>query len=280
MIPIAGACSFMRGIKRVDLRIGKLNQPVRTSHMQRLRMKLCLAPLVLCLAGIFLASCETSAPATATQSRTAADAQSMSAAPRQERPGLGTGWGETRESRIYDTAFRRATGARPLASASIFYNDAEGIREMVGSVTPRFARPPLSSAADNLVTLELRDQSGRLLPGLTVDERWFVIGEQGRRYSIVVRNRTDFRIEVLLSVDGLDVIDGRPASFEKRGYVVRPHGKVEVEGFRRSTDAVAAFRFSSVRDSYANRRHGDTRNVGVIGLAVFHEHGTDPLGWS
>jgi len=34
--------------------------------------------------------------------------------------------------------------------------------------------------------------------------------------------------------------------------------------------------FSSVSDSYANLKHGDTRNVGVIGLAVFPERGVDP----
>ena len=195
---------------------------------------------------------------------------------RQDRPGLGTGWGETRDSRVVDTPFRRATGSRPLATATIFYNDAEGIREMVGSLTPRFARPPLPEAVASVVTVELRDQSGRLLPGLEADGRWFVIGERGRRYSIVARNRTGVRIEVLLSVDGLDVIDGRAASFAKRGYVLGPYEKLAVEGFRQSSAAVAAFRFSSVRNSYANRKHGDTRNVGVIGVAVFHEYGTDP----
>ncbi|HEX8281092.1 MAG TPA: hypothetical protein VF551_06925 [Chthoniobacterales bacterium] len=230
------------------------------------------------LCSILLASCETS-PTTAKPSAGRNHAAAPAAA-KQERSGLGTGWGETRDSRVFDTAFRRATGSRPLATATIYYNDAQGIREMVGNMTPRFARPPLRSEAENLVTIELRDESGRLLPGIETDGRWLVIGEQGRRYSIVVRNRTDVRIEVVLSVDGLDVIDGRAASFRKRGYVIRPGGKVEVEGFRQSLDAVAAFRFSSVRNSYANRKYGDTRNVGVIGVAIFHEVGTDPLGWS
>ena len=31
--------------------------------------------------------------------------------------------------------------------------------------------------------------------------------------------------------------------------------------------------------SYANLRHGDHRNVGVIGLAVFDEKGVDPWKW-
>ncbi len=84
-------------------------------------------------------------------------------------------------------------------------------------------------------------------------------------------------MEVVLSVDGLDVMDGRAASFRKRGYLLRPNGIVKVDGFRQSNEAVAAFRFSSVSGSYANLKHGDTRNVGVIGVAVFHEYGTNPL---
>lgn len=229
-----------------------------------------------CCAGMFLASCETAPPATSTNRRTAAASESFAAA-QQDRPGLGTGWGETRESRVLDTAFPRANRTQPLATGTIFYNDEAGVREMVGALLPRRVPAIMRSPAGSLVTVELRDQSGRLLPGVTVGDRWFVIGEQGRRYSILVRNRTSFRIEVVLSVDGLDVLDGRAASFSKRGYVVPPRGSVSVEGFRRSTDAVAAFRFSSVRGSYANQKYGQTRNVGVIGVAIFNEAGTDPL---
>ena len=107
-------------------------------------------------------------------------------------------------------------------------------------------------------------------------DRWFVIGEEGRRYSIVVRNRSDLRLEVVLSVDGLDVLDGRPASVRKRGYVIAPRRTLVVEGFRQSDEEVAAFRFSPVRESYAQEKYRNTRNVGVIGIAIFNEHGTYP----
>ena len=43
-----------------------------------------------------------------------------------------------------------------------------------------------------------------------------------------------------------------------------------IDGFRRSLDEVATFRFSAVRDSYAGRL-GDARDVGVIGVAFFPE---------
>ena len=237
------------------------------------------------LIALVLVSCETGPPAptashrTASADATAAPRSLATAAAPEERPGLGTRWGETRESSIVDTSFRRASGTRPLATAAIHYNDAPGIRAMVAAV-PQRRRPSLAGSAGSLLSVELRDESGRLLPGLAVGDRWFVVGEEGRRYSIVVRNRSDFRVEVVLSVDGLDVIDGRPASYRKRGYVIRPYGSVSVEGFRRSADAVAAFRFGSVRESYANQKYGETRNVGVIGIAVFNEYGTNPLDMS
>ena len=49
-----------------------------------------------------------------------------------------------------------------------------------------------------------------------------------------------------------------------------------VEGFRQSTEAVAAFRFGPVRESYAAEKYHNTRNVGVIGIALFNEVGSDP----
>lgn len=196
----------------------------------------------------------------------------------RQRPGLGTRWGETRVSPVDVTDFRRAHATRPLVTAAIHYNDAAGIRAMIGAASePRRARPLIASPASGLLEVELRDGSGRLLPGVAVSGRWFVVGEKGSRYAIGVRNRSDVRIEVVLSVDGLDVLDGRAASYRKRGYVIRPHGTLRVEGFRQSTEAVAAFRFSSVSESYANQKYGETRNVGVIGIAAFNEYGTNPL---
>ena len=39
---------------------------------------------------------------------------------------------------------------------------------------------------------------------------------------------------------------------------------------------MATFRFASVTSSYANLRHGRTRNIGVVGLAIFTERGKEP----
>ncbi len=131
-------------------------------------------------------------------------------------------------------------------------------------------RRPVVATPEPTYTLELVGEDGSVLPTFRRGGRFYVLGDRGDRYSIRVTNPTAQRIEAVVSVDGLDVVDGDPASLSKRGYVIMPFGTLEVDGFRVSTEEVAAFRFSSVSRSYAGRK-GKARHVGVIGLAVFEE---------
>ena len=99
----------------------------------------------------------------------------------------------------------------------------------------------------------------------------YVLGQLGARYTLRVSNHTGRRMEAVVSIDGRDAIDGRPADYRnKRGYLIPPWGSVDIEGWRISRAQAAAFRFSSVPDSYAART-GSARDVGVIGVAVFPE---------
>jgi hypothetical protein len=109
------------------------------------------------------------------------------------------------------------------------------------------------------------------LPTYYRNGRAYVLGTLGQRYRVRVSNPTARRVEAVVSVDGLDAIDGRNASYtDKRGYIIAPYSEVTLDGFRTSLHDVATFRFSSVRDSYAGRK-GNDRNVGVIGVALFPE---------
>ena len=190
------------------------------------------------------------------------------------RPGLGTVWGEDRESSVRRAIFHRADPERPFVLTSLFYNDREGISAMAGE-SARFDHGDSGfRSRDAAVTVRLLDQGGRPLPALEVASREYVVGEPGEAYMIEVENHTNIRIEAVATVDGLDVVDGEEGSFAKRGYVIGPFDSVRIDGFRRSTDTVAAFRFGSVRNSYAGRK-GKARNVGVIGVALFHELGSD-----
>lgn len=127
-----------------------------------------------------------------------------------------------------------------------------------------------ASAAAASYSVEVIDQWGGQLPTWWHAGRTWVMGEQGQRYRIRVRNRSPQRVEAVISVDGRDAIDGKVAHTSKPGYIVPPWGEVAVEGFRVSMRDVATFRFGAVEDSYAAQM-GNDRNVGVIGVAIFSE---------
>jgi hypothetical protein len=165
-------------------------------------------------------------------------------------------------SRDFKTFFLRFAALGAAACSSVYAVDSGTTGGAVAEARP-VARSPY--------TVELVGEDGRVLDTYASRGRSYVLGMHGDRYAIRVKNPTARRVEAVISVDGLDVIDGENADFTgKRGYVVPAWGELVVDGFRTSTTQVAAFRFSSVDDSYAERK-GKGRNVGVIGVAIFDE---------
>lgn len=141
-----------------------------------------------------------------------------------------------------------------------------------GGAHARLERPGRSGP----YSVELTDEGGAVLPTFEHRGRTYILGSLGGRYLVRVRNGSPRRAEVVVSVDGRDVVDGRPSAWDKRGYLVEPYGEVTIDGYRLNEASVAAFRFSSVPRSYASRM-GDARDVGVIGVAVFPERAPRPV---
>jgi hypothetical protein len=187
-----------------------------------------------------------------------------------ERPGLGTTFGEQVYAPISFTPFVRSASS-PWAEVLLHYNDARGVDAHAEYLGTR-PQPLEVYAGHGELAVALVDDAGRTLPGLQANGRTLIVGADGQRYKIIVRNATTARFEIVTSVDGLDVIDGKPADPNRRGYIVDPHDVLVIDGFRTSDSNVAAFRFGRVADSYAARTSGD-RNVGVVGLAIYSERG-------
>ena len=192
---------------------------------------------------------------------------------------MATGWGEQRESWVAPTYFARAWGDRPTAVEKVFYNDREGVDAMLDYLggEPRSV-PGLQRAAGGLVRVGLRDGTGQWYETLELRNQRFAVGERGSRYEVVVKNESRKRLEVVLSVDGLDTLDGESASFKKRGYVLGPRETLCVDGFRTSD---GQWRHFALRTWAIRMRSGGTSRramSGVIGLAVFGERlfGTKP----
>ncbi len=99
----------------------------------------------------------------------------------------------------------------------------------------------------------------------------FIEGRKGSTFELRFTNNTWKRVEVVVSVDGLSVINGKPCGVESEGYVVAARESVVIPGWRLHNDAVAEFVFNDKDRSYTAATGEGTTNAGVIGVMVFEE---------
>jgi hypothetical protein len=112
---------------------------------------------------------------------------------------------------------------------------------------------------------------GRVLPTILHEGKTYLpVPKPGAEYEIRVWNHGPRRVTAIVSVDGLSVINGLPASEAHPGYIVAPYSYILINGWRRSLETAAAFRFVDREKSYANLI-GKPENVGVIGLVAIEE---------
>src|SRR5512137_1676145 len=102
--------------------------------------------------------------------------------------------------------------------------------------------------------------------------RTYIEAKQGSEYTIEIKNNTWSRILAVCSVDGLDILNGKPAREDNPGYVINGYSSGKFDGFRVSDSQVAKFLFDYKGRSYAaSKEDGSERNVGVIGVRIFQE---------
>ena len=133
-----------------------------------------------------------------------------------------------------------------------------------------------ASAIGRLADITVIDRStGQSLPVHYYRGEYWVAGTPGAKYSVAVANATGGRVLAVMSVDGVNVLNGQTASTDQSGYVFNGHQRYEVTGWRKSNSEVAAFEFVASPASYAERT-GRPANVGVIGVALFKERAYQP----
>jgi len=126
-----------------------------------------------------------------------------------------------------------------------------------------------AQAVGRMADLAIHDRStGRELPVYWHEGRAYVVGKPGNEYQVVVKNRRGEDLLAVVSVDGVNVLDGRTAASNQGGYIVSSWQRLDIKGWRKSLGEVASFYFTSLADSYAARTDRPN-NVGVIGVALF-----------
>lgn len=99
----------------------------------------------------------------------------------------------------------------------------------------------------------------------------FIEGRDGSNFELEFKNKTLSRVEVIFSVDGLSIIDGKEAGPNSSGYVVNGNDTIRIPGWKLTDAEAASFIFSGKKTSYSTQMTGSSRNNGVIGVMVFSE---------
>jgi hypothetical protein len=96
---------------------------------------------------------------------------------------------------------------------------------------------------------------------------------KGRHYALEIRNRTDRRIGVAISVDGLNVVNGERTRLgsNEAMYVLDPFERAVIQGWRTSLEQVRRFVFVDEQRSYASRTGQANGDMGWIRVNAFRE---------
>lgn len=115
--------------------------------------------------------------------------------------------------------------------------------------------------------------NGKPIKNYYANGQQWIEARDGTSYSIEVKNNSNERILAVLSVDGMNVINGQEAELEpENGYVISPYSNLIIDGWRISDSEVKEFIFNfNKKESYAVKLGSGEKNLGVIGLAFYSE---------
>jgi len=133
-------------------------------------------------------------------------------------------------------------------------------------------------SSDSLYSLHVRPNGRAIADEYLHQNNIWIEGREGSRYDIVIGNQSLSRALFIVAVDGLDVINGKPAGPGSRGYIVDAKSSLTIPGWKLNNQEAAEFYFSRKSDSYVTAIGGNTANTGVIGAMIFREAQT--IDWA
>jgi hypothetical protein len=110
--------------------------------------------------------------------------------------------------------------------------------------------------------------------------RTYVEAKEGSEYALEIKNNSWEKILAVVSVDGLNVVDGETAKEGGSGYVLDRYTSQKLYGFQYSKEKVATFKFGHLgaTDHHGNKLgyaaskgDGSEKNAGVIGFRIWDE---------
>ncbi|HMA65423.1 MAG: hypothetical protein ACM31E_05845, partial [Fibrobacterota bacterium] len=103
----------------------------------------------------------------------------------------------------------------------------------------------------------------------------FIQVGRDEEYSIIINNPLPVRVAVAVTIDGLNVIDGKRSSTDKaQKWMIDPNASITLRGWQTDRSSLRRFVFTDKSGSYAQWKGNHdkktyTQNLGVIGVAFF-----------
>lgn len=123
------------------------------------------------------------------------------------------------------------------------------------------------------VSVQIENRQAPLYQASWRQDRWYVEAREGARYQVRVHNTSGERVAFVISVDGINAINGQRSALTSTEpmYVLDPYQTTTIKGWRRSLSKVARFVFVDEERSYAERTNQANGDLGWIRVAAFRE---------
>lgn len=103
----------------------------------------------------------------------------------------------------------------------------------------------------------------------------FLEGRRGSEFKLRFHNKTNKRVLVVPSIDGVSTLNGQAATVDSPGFAVNAYKTIDIKGWTVNNETGAAFVFfdkeGNTQKIYAQSATGSVKNAGVIGVLVFAE---------
>ncbi len=127
------------------------------------------------------------------------------------------------------------------------------------------------------IEVSIASDNGRVLPFYPTKihptlKKVYAEAVKGDHYRIIIRNKLNRRVGVVVAVDGRNIISGQKSWLKnnERMYILEPYATNEYSGWRTAQDKINRFYFTDVPDSYA-AAFGDKSAMGVIAVVAYPE---------
>lgn len=132
------------------------------------------------------------------------------------------------------------------------------------------------------VDLSIILSNGTMVSKIKWNGNTIIEGRPGSEFSIKLKNNSYERKLAIVSIDGLSILDGKPAGSNSSGYVLNGYEEITIPGWMIDSKTAAKFQFRNT----GNKKHKsktyveqlenlgydvDVENQGIIGLMVYDE---------